>query len=100
MPPTPPNPPRSGHPAKPPAREVDETTPSAQRASEAPSPRSYGQSAPMAEDTDSGVVVRRVHQPGTGDSSNAGQDEDDPRETLEDLVGEPVREEGEDEPPS
>ena len=100
MPPTPPNPPRSGHPGRPSARDVDETTPSVQRAAEAPTPHSYGQSAPVGENTDSEVVVRRVHQPGTGDSANAGQHEDDPRETLEDLAGEPIREEGEDEPSS
>jgi hypothetical protein len=73
-----PNPPRDGHPGKPPRRRgrgaSDGTQP------ERPKPRSYGQSAEMPDSPASGDRVELEH------------------ESLEELAGEPVREEGEDEP--
>lgn len=72
-----PNPPREGHPAKPPRRRrqgaSDEAAPKRR-------PRSYGQSAEMPTSADSDKVEYE-------------------HETIEDLAGEPVREEGEDEKP-
>lgn len=92
MPQMPPNPPRSGHPGKPPQREDSEDTNEEMTSSRGP--HSYGQSAPMPDDDSSATVVRQVHQ------QNQPQDpsDEDPRDTLEDLAGEPIREEGEDEP--
>jgi hypothetical protein len=70
-----PNPPREGHPGKPPRRRgqsADEET----RRSKI-KPHSYGQSAPMPETPEK---VEHEH------------------ESLEELAGEPVREEHEDDP--
>lgn len=72
-----PNPPRDGHPGKPPRRRGRKTT---QSQDKPPSrPRSYGQSAEMPEPVDGRVELEH--------------------ESLEELAGEPVREEGEDEKP-
>lgn len=89
MPETPPNPPRSGHPGKPPPDDGDAA---AEEGSTTGTPHSYGQSAPMADDDSTATIVHTI-QP--QDQSN----DDDPRDTVEDLAGEPIREANEDEPP-
>ncbi len=89
MPQSPPNPPRSGHPGKPPRREGDDD--SNVDVTAKPVPHSYGQPAPMPDDGSPGTVVQPI-------ASAQSADDDDPRETLEDLAGEPIREEGEDDP--
>jgi hypothetical protein len=77
-----PNAPREGHPGKPPRRRKDQGAEGAERGAPRSrrAPRSYGQSAPMPEADEQHGKVEHEH------------------ESLEDLAGEPVREEGEDEP--
>jgi hypothetical protein len=71
-----PNAPREGHPGKPPRRRRNggDGQEKPKRA-----PRSYGQSAPMPEAEETPAKVEHEH------------------ESLEELAGEPIREEGEDE---
>jgi hypothetical protein len=71
-----PNSPREGHPGKPPRRKKD-----ADGEQDKPkrAPRSYGQSAPMPDTEQTPGRVEHEH------------------ESLEELAGEPIREEGEDE---
>lgn len=73
-----PNPPREGHPGKPPRRRRRGATDESARPTRAP--RSYGQSAEMPK-------------PASGDLIDLEPD------SIEDLAGEPMREEGEDEEP-
>jgi hypothetical protein len=72
-----PQPPRKGHPGQPPRRKGAKQD----AAGRAPDrqPHSYGQSAPLPQPPESGRV-------------------DFEHESVEELAGEPMREEGEDEP--
>ena len=85
--PTTPQPPRKGHPGKPPRRDSDED----EKKAPARAPQSYGQSAPM---------------PGAGEPPIEGETRgpthkinrvEAQHESVEDLAGEPMREAGEDE---
>jgi len=73
-----PNPPREGHPGKPPRRRGRKV--SEGQGKPARAPRSYGQSAEMPEPAAEGRVDLK-------------------HESVEDLAGEPMREDGDDEKP-
>jgi len=85
--PTTPQPPREGHPGQPPRRDDDAD---AKRAP-AGKPHSYGQSAPMPGE-DEAPIEGETRAPARKIARVEEQ-----HESVEDLAGEPMREEGEDE---
>jgi hypothetical protein len=85
--PTTPQPPRKGHPARPPSRDGDAD---AKKAS-ARKPRSYGQSAPMPG-ADEPPIEGETRAPARKISRV-----EEKHESVEELAGEPMREAGEDE---
>jgi hypothetical protein len=85
--PTTPQPPRKGHPGRPPKRDDGDKRASGK-------PRSYGQSAPMPgkdEQQIEGEIRAPVHKIARHEHAH---------QSVEDLAGEPMREEGEDEEPA
>jgi hypothetical protein len=85
--PTTPQPPRNGHPGRPPSRDDDDAT----RKPAAGDARSYGQSAPMPA-ADEPPIEGETRAPARKIARVEEQ-----HQSVEELAGEPMRESGEDE---
>jgi hypothetical protein len=85
--PTAPQPPRKGHPGRPPSRDDDADA----RKAPARAPQSYGQSAPMPA-TDEPPIEGETRAPARKITRV-----EEKHQSVEELAGEPMREAGEDE---